>query len=76
MDNSWCLGLGGKRFLIDPWLEGVEVDYFSWFNTQWHRTPPLSYSELPAFDAVLITQNLLVLQMVDLKVDLLNLEQN
>ena len=56
MDNSWCLGLGGKRFLIDPWLEGVEVDYFSWFNTQWHRTPPLSYSELPAFDAVLITQ--------------------
>ena len=56
MDNSWFLELNGVRCLIDPWLEGQEVDYFSWFNTQWHRTPPLPYDELPEFDAVLITQ--------------------
>ena len=34
MDNSWFLDLGGCRLLIDPWLEGQEVDYFPWFNTQ------------------------------------------
>ena len=56
MDNSWYLQLGGLRVLVDPWLEGVEVDYFPLFNTQWHRTPPLPYAEVPAFDAVLITQ--------------------
>ncbi len=44
------------RLVVDPWLEGKEVDYFSWFNTQWLRTPPLPYDELPEFDAVLITQ--------------------
>lgn len=56
MDNSWHLQLSETRILIDPWLEGVEVDYFRWFNTQWHRTEPLPYDALPPFDAVLITQ--------------------
>ena len=56
MDNSWFLELSGSRLLIDPWLEGAEVDYFSWFNTQWHRTPPISYCDVPDFDAVLLTQ--------------------
>ena len=56
MDNSWFLGLGNTSLLIDPWLEGPEVDYASWFNTQWHKTPPLPYPEIPAFDAILITQ--------------------
>jgi L-ascorbate metabolism protein UlaG (beta-lactamase superfamily) len=41
MDNSWRLEFGGKSVLIDPWLMGVEVDYFSWFNTQWHKTAPV-----------------------------------
>jgi hypothetical protein len=56
MDNSWCISLGGMRVLVDPWLEGVEVDFFPWFNTQWHRTMPLAYDKLPDYDIVLITQ--------------------
>ena len=56
MDTSLFLEIGGYKVLIDPWLEGTEVDFFSWFNTQWHRTAPLSFEELPEFDAVLITQ--------------------
>lgn len=56
MDNSWRLRIGGISLLIDPWLEGKETDYFSWFNTQWHRTKPIDYQDLPAYDFVLITQ--------------------
>ena len=56
MDNSWALNVGGVEVLVDPWLEGVEVDYFGWFNTQWHRTAPLAYDALPAYDHVLSTQ--------------------
>lgn len=56
MDNSLFLEIGGWKVVIDPWLEGTEVDYFSWFNTQWHRTAPLSYEQIPTFDTVLITQ--------------------
>ncbi len=56
MDNSLFLEIGGFKVLVDPWLEGTEVDFFSWFNTQWHRTAPLSFEELPDFDVVLITQ--------------------
>jgi hypothetical protein len=33
MDNSWYLELSRLRLLIDPWLEGTEVDFFPWFNT-------------------------------------------
>ena len=56
MDNSLFLQIGGLRLLIDPWLHGAEIDYFPWFNKQWHRTKPLDYSKIPEFDAVLITQ--------------------
>jgi len=56
MDNSWHLALQDVRILIDPWLEGTEVDFFPWFNTQWHRTPPVDYAEVPPYDLVLITQ--------------------
>lgn len=57
MDNTWWIEWdNGIRILIDPWLTGKEIDYFSWFNTQWHRTPPVSLQETPPFDAVLITQ--------------------
>ena len=54
MDNSLFLEISGWKVLIDPWLEGTEVDFFGWFNTQWHRTPPLPYEQIPAFDTVLI----------------------
>lgn len=56
MDNTWFLEFDGMKLLIDPWLEGTEVDFFPWFNTQWHRTKPMDYANLPEYDAVLITQ--------------------
>ena len=56
MDNSFFVEISGWKLLIDPWLEGAEIDFFPWFNKQWHRTAPLPYEELPAYDTVLITQ--------------------
>ncbi|WP_188167634.1 MBL fold metallo-hydrolase [Flammeovirga sp. EKP202] len=56
MDNSWYIELDSLKLLVDPWLEGAEIDYFSWFNKQWHRTPPLKYEDIPDYDLVLITQ--------------------
>lgn len=56
MDNSWLLTMDNCKLLIDPWLMGVEVDFFPWFNTQWHKTPPVTIDQIPEYDAVLITQ--------------------
>ena len=56
MDNSWHLEMRGMRLLVDPWLEGAEIDVAGWFNRQWHRTPPVSWASVPEYDAVLITQ--------------------
>jgi hypothetical protein len=56
LDNSYLIEISGWKVLIDPWLEGSEIDYFPWFNKQWHRTPPIAYSALENFDTVLITQ--------------------
>ena len=56
MDNSWRMKFAGLDLLIDPWLQGVEVDYFPWFNTQWHRTKPIPVQEIGEHDLVLITQ--------------------
>lgn len=56
MDNSWFIHFDGLKILVDPWLTGVEVDYFPWFNTAWHRTKPIAFSDVPEFDLVLITQ--------------------
>ncbi len=56
MDNSWFININGTRILIDPWLLGAEVDFFPWFNKQWHRTPPIDLEQVPTFDWVLITQ--------------------
>ncbi len=56
MDNSWHIKFGEKSILIDPWLKGVEIDFFSWFNMQWHRTPPMSPQSIPHYDFVIITQ--------------------
>lgn len=56
LDNSYHIQLGELRLLIDPWLEGPEIDFFPWFNKQWHRTKPIGFADVPEFDAVLITQ--------------------
>ena len=56
MDNSWHISFAGKSLLIDPWLKGAEIDFFPWFNTQWHRTPPIDINKVPSYDLVIITQ--------------------
>jgi hypothetical protein len=56
MDNTWWLEVDGLRLLVDPWLVGAEIDFFAWFNKQWHRTAPADWREVPAYDLVLITQ--------------------
>ena len=55
-DNSWAITLSDTTFLVDPWLTGSEVDYFGWFNTQWHREAPVPVSEVPEYDWILVTQ--------------------
>jgi L-ascorbate metabolism protein UlaG (beta-lactamase superfamily) len=56
MDNSWSIEFAGLKILIDPWLIGEEIDFFSWFNTQWHKTKPVSPAAVGSFDLILITQ--------------------
>ena len=56
MDTTWSLDWAGTNILIDPWLIGSEVDGFSWFNEQWHVTPPVPPGELEHYDAILISQ--------------------
>ena len=56
MDGSFWFTSRGTGILVDPWLHGHEIDYASWFNTQWHATPPMEYQEVPDWRAVLITQ--------------------
>jgi hypothetical protein len=56
MDTSWSLDWAGTTVLIDPWLVGSEVDGFSWFNEQWHATPPVSPENLGNYDSILISQ--------------------
>lgn len=56
MDNSWLVKWDDITFLLDPWLSGTEIDGFSWFNEQWHATPPISYSDIQEFDLAIISQ--------------------
>lgn len=56
LDNSWLIKWDGSTFLLDPWLSGSEIDGFSWFNEQWHTTPPVKYTDIKDFDMVIISQ--------------------
>ena len=56
-DSSWFLEWGKVKLVIDPWLEGSEIDGFSWLNEQWHSTDPVSINELPAYQAILVSQS-------------------
>jgi hypothetical protein len=56
MDNTWSVDVDGLRLLVDPWLVGAEIDFFAWFNKQWHRTAPADWQSVPAHDLVIITQ--------------------
>jgi L-ascorbate metabolism protein UlaG (beta-lactamase superfamily) len=56
LDNSWQIKWDEVVFLIDPWLSGVEIDGFSWFNEQWHATAPVAYERVDDFDLIVISQ--------------------
>jgi L-ascorbate metabolism protein UlaG (beta-lactamase superfamily) len=56
MDNTWWVNWGGTSLLLDPWLIGSEVDGFSWFNEQWHATPPVPLTELPYYQFIAVSQ--------------------
>ena len=56
MDNTWLIGSGDTRLLVDPWLAGEQIDGAGWFSAQRHKTAPVCLSEVPRYDAVLITQ--------------------
>lgn len=56
MDTSWQLSWGQTTLLIDPWLLGTEIDGFSWFNEQWHRTTPVNLDAIGIYEAILISQ--------------------
>lgn len=56
MDTSWALTWNRTSVLIDPWLLGSEVDGFSWFNEQWHATPPVAIDDLGDYQSILVSQ--------------------
>ena len=57
MDTSWEIHWGKSTIIIDPWLVGSEIDYFSWFNEQWHTSDPVSLDEINTPDIILISQS-------------------
>lgn len=57
MDSSWHIRWGKSSFIMDPWLVGSEIDGFSWLNEQWHTTEPVSISDIPKSEFILITQS-------------------
>ena len=57
MDSSWAISWEGTSMLIDPWLLGSGVDGYSWFNEQWHVTPPVELKSLDTFQSIIISQS-------------------
>lgn len=57
MDSSWAISWEGTSMLIDPWLLGSGVDGYSWFNEQWHVTPPVAIKSLDQYQSILISQS-------------------
>ena len=57
MDTSWRLDWDECGLILDPWLVGSEVDGFSWFNEQWHATPPVPIAEIDPFEGIIVSQS-------------------
>ena len=57
MDSSWAISWEGTSMLIDPWLLGSGIDGYSWFNEQWHVTPPVDLASLDQYQSILISQS-------------------
>ena len=56
MDASWQFSTQSASIVVDPWLKGVEIDGFSWFNKQWHATSPIDPASLSDLDGLVVTQ--------------------
>lgn len=56
LDSSWKISYQGFALLIDPWLIGHEIDGFSWFNKQWHRTKPKAIADLGNYNGIVVSQ--------------------
>ena len=55
-DHSWLLETTGLRLVVDPWLQGPEIDGFGWFHTQHLPQAAWSVDSLGPLDAIVITQ--------------------
>lgn len=55
-DTTWKININGYQLLLDPWLVESEIDGFSWFNEQWHRTAPVPIEALPDVDGIVVSQ--------------------
>jgi L-ascorbate metabolism protein UlaG (beta-lactamase superfamily) len=55
-DTTWKIELNGYQLLQDPWLVESEIDGFSWFNEQWHRTEPVPIEALQDIDCIVVSQ--------------------
>lgn len=56
MDASWQFSTDDTSIVVDPWLKGVEIDGFAWFNKQWHATEPVAPESLSNLNALVVTQ--------------------
>ena len=54
-DTSFIITMNNKRFLVDPWLFGHEVDGCSCFNTAMLVEPAISIDKIGNIDAIIIT---------------------
>ena len=55
-DHSWLLETTGLRLVVDPWLQGPEIDGFGWFHTQHLPQAAWPVDSLGPLDAIVITQ--------------------
>mmetsp|Transcript_33594 Transcript_33594/g.68684 ORF Transcript_33594/g.68684 Transcript_33594/m.68684 type:complete len:293 (-) Transcript_33594:286-1164(-) len=55
-DTSWLLEASGTRIVLDPWLKGIEIDFFRWFNIGKHSVPEVSdVASLGHIDGILVS---------------------
>ena len=54
-DTSFIITINKKRFLIDPWLLGSEIDGCIFFNTATLVEPAISIDKIGNIDAIIIT---------------------
>jgi hypothetical protein len=54
-DSSWLIGYGDAYLLLDPWLQGEQVDGYRWFSVQIHAQPCIPVGQLPPLTAIAIS---------------------